>query len=54
MTSEETSHLLCSAAKSAEAAAHLILVPDHEPADVDSLIAKVQSALAFAMECGER
>lgn len=52
MTREEVSHLLCSASKSAEAAAHLILVSDHNPLELRSLVESAQSALGFAVNCG--
>lgn len=54
MTIEETSHLLLVASKTADAAAHQILVPDHDPEELESLIGISQRALAFASECGAK
>lgn len=52
MTASETSRLLSAAAHSAQAAAELILVPHHNPLEVESLMGNARSALAFAQECG--
>lgn len=54
MTKEETAHLLSASASATEAAAHLVLVPDHNPTDVENLLLAARSTLAFAAECGER
>lgn len=54
MTKEETAHLLLASAHATEAAAHLILVPDHNPANIDHLTAVGQECLSFARDLGEK
>ena len=54
MTPEETSHLLCASSKAAEAAAHLLLVPDKKDSpEILELVKRSRELLSFAAECGK-